>query len=486
MNARDILAQLRLSDGRLWVDAAVDFQLEDAEAVLSGPAPYNFLTRSRGSSKTGDLSAVALSMLLAAENAERLYWLASDGDQGALALDAIHDYVSRTSSLADRVDIQTRKAIATDSGASLEVLPADAPGAWGLTPAVVFADELANWHDGPAAKRLWEAASSAVAKRSDARLVVLTTAGSPDHFARKVLDHAITSDLWRVNEIPGPAPWADPERIAEQKARLPAAVFAQLFLNEWTVAEGSFLDPAVIDAAISLDGPALERDEKISRYVAALDLGAVNDRTVLAIGHREKRDGDPHVYLDRMETWQGTRAHPVDFSVIEQFIVSAHKRFGFKLKLDPWQGLDLAQRLRAKKITAEEFTFTQGSKQRLAMSLLSTINAGHLRLYEAEGLRDELMGLRLKQAASGSWSFDHSRGGHDDRAVALALMTVTALEAREIIQPIAYSPWGEPPRPSRASIFESSSPNPSQRTGGFGFGRPEPQKIPAPKQWTGL
>ena len=63
-------------------------------------------------------------------------------------------------------------------------------------------------------------------------------------------------------------------------------------------------------------------------------------------------------------------------------------------------------------------------------SLLHTLNAGHLRLYEAEGLRDELMGLRLRQSASGAWSFDHTRGGHDDRAVALSLMTVSALERR--------------------------------------------------------
>jgi hypothetical protein len=43
------------------------------------------------------------------------------------------------------------------------------------------------------ARRLWEAASSAVAKRSDAKLIVLTTAGSPDHFAQVV--EAATKDL---------------------------------------------------------------------------------------------------------------------------------------------------------------------------------------------------------------------------------------------------------------------------------------------------
>ena len=262
-----------------------------------------------------------------------------------------------------------------------------------------------------------------MAKRSDSRMVVLTTAGSPDHFAFGVLQHARRSPLWRASERRGPAPWMDVDRLAEQRQRLPDAVFRQLFANEWTQAAGSFLDPAVVDAAFCLDGPSLERDQG-AVYAAGLDLGTVNDRTVLAIGHR---DGD-RVVLDRMQAWQGSRARPVDFGEVEAFILEAHKRFGFSLRLDPWQGLDLAQRLRASGVFAEEFAFSSASKQRLAATLLSTINAGNLKLYEAEGLRDELLGLRLVQSTSGAWSFDHKSGAHDDRAVALSLMLVALLE----------------------------------------------------------
>mgnify|MGYP001297516215 CR=1 FL=1 len=61
---------------------------------------------------------------------------------------------------------------------------------------------------------------------------------------------------------------------------------------------------------------------------------------------------------------------------------------------------------------------------------MSTINNGALRLYPAEGLKDELEALRLVQSTStGAWSFDHhGPQGHDDRATALALMAVAALE----------------------------------------------------------
>lgn len=432
----DTLAQLRLDDGRLWLDAAYDFQLADVRSALEpGAPPYAYWTRPRGGSKTEDLAAVEVSALLAEESATRSYWCAADQGQGQLAIDSIAGFAKRTPAIGAQLEIQTRRVTALATGARLDVLAADAPGAWGLRPRRVAVDELANWSPSLSPERLWEAVSSAVAKSEDARLTVATTAGDLSHFAAKVLEAAKTSPLWRVAETPGPSPWAAPDRIAEQKARLPDAVFRQLFLNEWTAAEGSFLDPAVIDAAFVLDGPTLERDDRFS-YSAALDLGSVNDRSVLAIGHRE---GDA-VVLDRLETWSGSRASPVDFDAVEDFIAAAHQRFGIRLLADPWQGLQMMQRLRSRGVHATEYAFSQASKQRLAQTLLHSLNAGNLRLYEAEGLCDELLGLRLRQSASGAWSFDHSRGGHDDRAVALALMLVGALEQGAQLRPIILPP----------------------------------------------
>ncbi|HSZ06774.1 MAG TPA: terminase large subunit [Solirubrobacteraceae bacterium] len=425
MNAREVLGLLRLDDGRPWIAAATDWQRADALAVLEGAEPYSFITRSRASSKTTDLSACALSDLLTADDRLRSYWLAADADQGALALDVIGGFVARTPTLADRVEVQSRRVVIPATDCTLDVLPADAPSAWGLNPHRVYVDELANWTDGVAARRLWEAASSAVAKRSDARLCVLTTAGSPDHFAFKVLEHARTSPLWHVSERVGAAPWIDPERLAEQRVRLPTAIYEQLWENLWVAVSGSFLDPSVLAAAFTLPGPRLAPDGHHS-FFAGLDLGLVNDATVFAIGHR---DGDT-IYLDRMETWQGSKSAPVDITgVVEPFIIEQHRRFHFHLKADPWQGMDLVSRLKKRNVKADTYTFSTGSKQKLAQTLLSTVNNGALRLYDAQGLKDELEALRLVQSSStGGWSFDHTRQGHDDRSTALSLMVVAALE----------------------------------------------------------
>ena len=116
------------------------------------------------------------------------------------------------------------------------------------------------------------------------------------------------------------------------------------------------------------------------------------------------------------------------FAEVEEAVADAFAEYGFGLSCDPWQALHMAQGLRGRGVPVVEYTFTRPSKQRLAQTLLSLLNAGNLRLYEAPGLREELLALRLVQATDGSWAFDHRPGGHDDRAVAISMMAVAALE----------------------------------------------------------
>lgn len=241
--AIDILAVLRLEDGREWGDAATRVQLEDARALLDGETPYHFITRARGYSKTADLAGAAVALLLTLPTGARCYWLAADQDQGKLALDSISGYVSRTELLHGSIEIQASRVVAPATGNRLDVLAADAPSSWGLRPAAVFVDELCQWPTTANATRLWEAVSSAATKVPGARMAIITTAGSPHHPAAEVLEHAKGSPLWRVSETPGPPPWMDPERLAEQRARLPEGIYAQLFENVWTEAEGAFLSP---------------------------------------------------------------------------------------------------------------------------------------------------------------------------------------------------------------------------------------------------
>lgn len=142
--AVDVLAALVLEDGGRWGEVAHPFQLEDARAILDpdSPTPYAFLTRSRGGSKTADLAGVAIAAMLAQlPPTSRLYGLAADRDQGHLLIESIEGYAARTPELRGALEVGTYRVAATRGGSVLEILAADAPGAWGLRPSFVVVDD---------------------------------------------------------------------------------------------------------------------------------------------------------------------------------------------------------------------------------------------------------------------------------------------------------------------------------------------------------
>ena len=445
MQPLDVVARLVIEDERQWADAAADVQIEAMTAWLDDERPYHFDTRSRGFSKSADAAALCLGVLLT-DPAARIFWLAADQEQGRLAIESIEGYLLRTEGMANQLAV-TANRVSAIGGGTLEILAADAAGAWGRRPTLLVVDEIAQWGETPSSLRLWQAMSTAMTKMPGARMVVITTAGNPRHFAYRVLKHARGSELWRVSETPGPPPWADPARLADQRSSLPIAVYEQLYGNIWSEPEGDFLDPAVVEAAFTLPGPELRADPERS-YVAGLDLGAVSDASVLAIGHREGE----HTRLDYMLVWQGRRGAPVDFDALGAEVLELYREFHFSLSADPWQALELITRLEKHDVDVRPFHFSPQSKTRLASTLLHSLNTGGAQLYPAEGLRDELVALRVKPSSSGSgmFAFDHAPGEHDDRSTALALMLVEALERGEPsgLEVTSYMPDPFAPEPA--------------------------------------
>jgi len=426
----DLMASLRLEDGKRWGEVAVSCQWEDARAILNpdSTTPYHFLTRSRGFSKTVDNGGFALTALLTQFSAgSRSYAIAADREQARLLLDAIANFCRNTPVLSGHTEVEAYRVFSLANGASLEVMSADAAGVWGRRPVFVFADELAQWPDTNGARRVWEAMSSAVAKVRGSRLVVLTTAGDPAHWSRNVLDHALVDPLWRVHEVHGPAPWLDPRRVAEQRRRLPESTFCRLFLNEWTAAENRLTGLDDLRACVTLPGP-LEPIPGVA-YVCSLDVGIKRDRTVAAVCHAEREGSRTRVILDRMEMWAGTRAEPVRLSEVGEWLAGTCQRYRARLVLDPWQAIDLAQRLRARGVRVEEFAFSAAAVGRLASTLHLLLRDRAFDLPDDEALIDELANVRLRETSPGVLGMDHDSGRHDDRAIALALAAQHLLDA---------------------------------------------------------
>jgi phage terminase large subunit-like protein len=229
-----------------------------------------------------------------------------------------------------------------------------------------------------------------------------------------------------VHEVRGAPPWADPKRLDEQKRRLLPSVYARLFDNVWMAGEDKLTTIEDVKACVQHDG---DLDwQPGSKYVCALDVGLVGDRTVAVIAHGERRPAGLTVAIDRVAVWQGRKDNPVSLDVVEAWVETACRDYRCHLIFDPYQAQHLAQRLRQRHVRVDEFTFTQASTGRLAVTLFRLLRDHLLDLPDDEALIDELVNVQLREVSPGSYRLDHASGRHDDMAVATAMAAQYLIE----------------------------------------------------------
>ena len=440
-----LLAALVLEDGTLWGDRAVGFQREDARAIFDDDGPrWHFLTRPRGGSKSTDLAAVLLVWLVCiASSGERGYIAAADKDQSKFAvLDALAGLVQRTPALRGLVTVQTDKIVAT-SGATVEVLSADAASAHGLRPSIIVVDEAAQWPSTRNSKKMWAALVSSLAKVASCRFVVLTSAGEPQHWSYKVLKEARKSSSWRVNEVPGPLEWLDPAKLEAQRPLLLDSEFSQYHLNLWVESEDRLVSEADLMAAVVLDGPL--QPVAGTRYLVACDLGLVNDPTVAVVAHvisdPENRGAPRTVVIDRIARWQGSHRKPVKITEdVEPWLLAASREFNrAPVVIDSWNAAGLVERLCAMHIQATEVKLSEPVVGRIGTSLHLALREHRLHLPDDDKLLSELRTVRLRRTNFGDFRLDHDSGSHDDQAMAIGLAVVELAAPSSHSGPVIHS-----------------------------------------------
>jgi phage terminase large subunit-like protein len=244
---------------------------------------------------------------------------------------------------------------------------------------------------------MWTATFSSVPKWPGARLVALGHAGDPAHWSFKLRERARTSRAWRFTRVPGPTPWLSPADLAEQRAVLLSSEYARRYENRWTAGEDRLTSQEDMAACLG-DYDLLEPRPGV-RYVGGLDVGPTHDRCVVTVAHRE---ADGQVVVDRQHVWQGSRTRPVNLGEVEAFLRELHRAYGrCPFRVDPFQAVHLAQRLRADGISVEEFAFSSQSVGRLAVTLYRLLADRLLLLPADEDLVEELVNVRLRETAPG-------------------------------------------------------------------------------------
>ena len=423
----EFMASLVTESGPFWGDIATPDQFNDAIAVLDPQAPVRrfWMGRGRGYSKTTDVAAMTLAAMACGiiPAGGRGYVFAADGDQAALLIDAARGFISRTPNLAP-VFIVDRRRITGPNNTEVQVITSDAASAYGLRGHWFVIDELCQWPDTPSSHDLYDAITTAWPKVAMSRAIIITTAGSPSHFARQEYEHALTSDLWRVSDLHGPPPWLDPDQLADEKARLPESVWRRMWLNEWAEPEDRLVRAEDLAACTRTDPNPLPYDRDHGHYLITVDIGLKRDRTAVVTSHRDKdTDGRP-VVIDQIRTWQGTPSQPVSLTEVQAHIAWLSKGHGdARVLIDPYQAAMVIEVLRARHIKVDEFTFTPASNSELAASLYQAIRDRTITLPDQAELATELLNLQLHETSPGVWKMDHRSGRHDDQAVTVAMAT---------------------------------------------------------------
>ncbi len=424
-----LLSRLVLEDGSEWGQIAEEIQWDDALAILNPDCatPFHFLTHARGRSKTTDLAAIVLVVMLTQSRpGDQLYALAADRAQGGLLIDSIRGFITRTPGLANVARVNQFK-VATHGNVEFEALPADAAGAWGLRPAFLVVDEIAWWAETPTTQKLWEATFTAMHKVPGSRLVVLTTAGDPAHFSHALRERAAASKLWRLHEIPGPPPWADPARLDEERDTLPESAWRRLFLNEWASGADRLTNLDEITACLR-DNDAPLHPQARTRYVIGVDLGLTHDPTVAVVAHldvaddQDQTNGLPTVVIDHLAVWPGSHDSPVDLDAVEHWLHDTARQYQrADIVMDNWQAAGMAQRLRRQHVKVTDINFTAEFNDHLARTMLPLLRNRRLSLPHDNALIDELVNLRILESRPGKYKIEHDNNRHNDRAIAIAL-----------------------------------------------------------------
>ena len=310
------------------------------------------------------------------------------------------------------------------------------------------------------------------------RLLVLSSAGSPGSLAHKVWLSAEKSPHWLTSCTPGPSPWWSAADIEATRAELLPAEWDQLIECKWVAGDEALVTAEDLTACTG--SYRLREPEPGTRYLMGLDVGLRRDASVLVVGHAEATPAGRTVVIDRVQRWTGSRLSPVSLSTLESSILATWQRYHRpKLSFDPHQAAQLSERLRSAGARAEEFPFTTGSVNRLARSLYGALRDRAIVLPDDDELLDELASVRLVETGPGLVRLDHNRSGHDDQAVAIALVVLELTRlgpegGRPVLFDDAYI------RATAVADLQvrGEAPKPVQLIGGRGFGSVEGTRMP--------
>lgn len=359
------------------------FQKGIIQDIYGSPTRRYILSIGRKNAKTTLNAALMILHLIGPESKPNssLYSIALTREQAGILFSLAAKMLRQNEYLAQYVLIKdsTKEMVVKSRGTLYKALAAESSNALGLSPVVVFADELGAVR-GPTCQ-LAEAMETAVAAHAEPMTIYLSTrASSPNDFFEIMVAEALTGadpmvkcriysadtslDPFSVEAIKQANPGydegimnkAEVKRMADEAKRMPSRTpqYLNLILNQVIEAQAPFIPPTIW----SENGDSVDDDWGDAVVYGGLDLSSVRDLTALVLTSKIRGKWQVKVFawlpqegiaekarLDKTpwDIWanQGylslTPGNAIDYSFVAKFIVDICDSYNIKtIGFDRW------------------------------------------------------------------------------------------------------------------------------------------------------
>ncbi len=262
---------------------------------------------------------------------------------------------------------------------------------------------------------LFEALRTATGKH-DARMIIITNAGSPEHFAAgsantraRTRSGCSTKSRARCH---GCREWLEEQRRSVK----PESRFRQLHLNEWVEPEDRMVTLEAVLACVTHNG-WLPPSRQFA-YTLGVDIGLVHDRTAVAVCHLERPPSPSgeivpsNVVVNGVQVWDNRPGAPADLREVRDWIIATVRTYrAERVILDTYQSVLLKQELWEHGIIAQTVDFNVTLHAELATTLTTLIRNQRLALPRDPALIDKLARVRIREALPGQLRLDQRRAG---------------------------------------------------------------------------
>jgi phage terminase large subunit-like protein len=368
----------------------------------------------RGDGKSFAASAAGLWRLVAGPAPQDIISAALDVDGAKVILDHASRIVRANPGLDDAIEIQSGALLIPSTGSRWTVVSREHTSSRGRHPDLVLYDECGWARD----DELFASLLAGQASVPDPLMLVVSTVGrrrtGPLWTVKALADSGEASVLWRWHGE-NLSPRVTRDFIERQRRLLLPGQFAREHQNAWVDAADSFTAAAEVDAAMSTGWTEQIEGRPGLAYVVFVDLGAVHDPSVIAIGHED----DGKAYIDRLVTFQGSREAPVCLDAVERTLRDLAGRFTIRrIRIESWQGMSAVQSLQRAGLPVELFSPTAKAHSEEWPVLAGRLSGRTLVLPPHVRLREELLNLVYEVGPQGVRVID--RGSvHQDHAVAV-------------------------------------------------------------------